>query len=297
MASRTSHLTALIVAAAVVLLAASLSPAAEGLIVSVAGEVQVHRGDAEAAAREGYVLREGDMLVVMPGATCTGFSPVGESFDLKGPAELEFAGSGGVVKEVSSWVRLQLAEWIGESRRQPLTTRNVRDWSIPTDAPAQIIPAPEGRVRPGKSRFFWSTLTGVERYVLTLAPAMGDEQERVARDHSTVVEDLRPGEEYVWKVRPEVEGWEGDTRWRGFTVLTADEERELDHAIDELDDLEAGVLLLSAGLHEEAIYRFDAALTVPELSRSARLWRAQALADLGLYRQAYEDLVSARGQE
>jgi hypothetical protein len=284
-------------AAAIVLLAASLSAATDGLIVSVIGDVDVHRGDEAKSATEGYVLREGDLLVVKPGSTCTGFSPAGESFDLKGPAELEFAGAGSVVEEVSSWVRLQLAEWIGESRRQPLTTRNVRDWTIPTEAPAQIIPAPEGRVRPGKSRFFWTTLTGVERYVVTLAPAQGDEQERVARDHSIVVQDLAPGEEYVWKVQPEAEEWEGETRWRGFTVLTAEEEAQLEAALDDLDDLEAGVLLLSAGLHEEAIYRFDAALAAPELARSARLWRAQALADVGLYRQAYEDLVGARGQD
>jgi hypothetical protein len=297
MASRTACLTVLSLAAAVILLSAPLCAGADGLIVSVSGEVQVHRGDDTKSAREGYVLREGDMLVVKSGAACTGFSPVGESFDVKGPAELEFAGSGGVVQEVSSWVRLQLAEWIGESRRQPLTTRNVRDWTIPTEAPGQIIPAPEGRVRPGKSRFFWTTLSGVERYVVTLAPALGDEQERTARDHSIVVDDLAPGEQYVWKVHPDAEGWEGETRWRGFTVLTAEEEEQLDRALDDLDDLEAGVLLLSTGLHEEAIYRFDAAMAAPELTRSARLWRAQALADIGLYRQAYEDLVGVRGQE
>ncbi len=296
MASRTARLTVLPLVGAAILLVASLCAASDGLIVSVTGRVDVHRGDDTRSATEGYVLREGDMIVVKPGASCTGFSPAGESFGLKGPGELEFAGSGSVVDEVSSWVRLQLAEWIGESRRQPLTTRNVRDWTIPTEAPAQIIPAPEARVRSKKSRFFWTTLSGVERYVVTLAPAQGDEQARVARDHSLVVEDLAPGEQYVWKVQPDVEGWEGETRWRGFTVLTPDEETQLDTALDDLDDLEAGVLLLSAGLHEEAIYRFDAALASPELARSARLWRAQALADIGLYRQAYEDLVGARGR-
>jgi hypothetical protein len=295
MASHTARLMVLPLAAAV-LLVASLALASDGVIVSVTGQVDVRRGEDTGSATEGYVLREGDMIVVKPGAACTGFSPVGEAFDLKGPAELEFAGAGSVAEGVSSWVRLQLAEWIGESRRQPLTTRNVRDWGIPTEAPAQIIPAPEGRVRPGKSRFFWTTLSGVERYLITLAPADGDEQERVAHDHSLVVEDLEPGGEYVWKVEPETAGWEGETRWRGFTVLTGEEEAQLDQALDNLDDLEAGVLLLSAGLHEEAIYRFDAALASPELARSARLWRAQALADIGLYRQAYEDLVGARGQ-
>ena len=296
MASYTVRLTALPLMAAA-LLVASLAWASDGVIVSVTGQVDVKRGEEAKPAAEGYVLREGDLIVVKPGGKCTGFSPAGESFDLKGPAELEFAGSGSVAKGVSSWVRLQLAEWIGESRRQPLTTRNVRDWGIPTDAPEQIIPAPEGAVRPERARFFWTTLSGVDRYLVTIAPADGDEMERVARDHGLVIEDLAPGEEYVWKVEPEAEGWQGETKWRSFKVLTGEEETQLDQALDDLDDLEAGVLLLSAGLHEEAIYRFDAALASPELARSARLWRAQALADVGLYRQAYEDLVGARGQD
>jgi hypothetical protein len=297
MASRTSWLSVASLTCAVILMVSSPCAGSDGLIVSVSGEVEVHRGDGAASATEGYVLREGDVLVVKPGASCSGFSPVGESFEVKGPGELEFADRGSLAGEVSSWVRLQLAEWIGESRRQPLTTRNIRDWSIPTPAPEQLIPAPEGRVRSGKSRFFWTTLAGVDRYVVTIAPATEDEQSRSARDHSLVVTDLEPGEAYVWKVSPEAEGWDGETGWREFEVLTTEEEAQLDRALESLDDLEAGVLLLSAGLHEEAIYRFDAATAAPELARSARLWRSQALADIGLYRQAYEDLVQARGQE
>ena len=66
---------------------------------------------------------------------------VGEPFELKGPAEMQFAASGGVVGDLTSWVRTQLGAWIGESRRQPLRTRTVRDWELPTEAPTQIIPA------------------------------------------------------------------------------------------------------------------------------------------------------------
>jgi hypothetical protein len=79
--------------------------------------------------------------------------------------------------------------------------------------------------------------------------------------------------------------------------MTPEEETRLDQAIDALGDLEAGVLLLSSGLHEEAIYRFDAAVASPEQTRSARLWRARAFADIGLYKQAYEDMIEARGDE
>jgi len=278
-------------------LAAGAEDASQGLIVSVSGEVLVRRGDVDDTAREGYVLREGDTIVVRNGSGCTGFTPVGEPFDLMGPAEMQFATSGGVVGDLTSWVRGQLADWIGESRRQPLRTRTVRDWDLPTEAPSQIIPASGGRVRPDNARLFWTDVPGVDSYVLTVAPASGDEMERVVRDNGALLEALEPGEEYVWKVQPRTGEWSGETGWRSFVVMTQEEEGRLDLAIDELGDLEAGVLLLSAGLHEEAIYRFDVAVASPEQARSARLWRARAFADVGLYKQAYEDMIEARGDE
>lgn len=277
--------------------AAYASDSSGGLVVSVSGEVVVQRGDSGEPVREGFVLRGGDTVVVRSGAECSGFTPVGEAFDLKGPAELQLAASGGLAGGLTSWVRMQLADWIGESRRQPLRTRTVRDWSLPMEAPAQIIPAPEGRVRAGDARLFWSEVPGVDSYRLTIAPSMGDEVQRVVRDNGTVLEDLIAGEEYVWKVQPDAEGWGGDTGWRGFVVMTPEEEQRLDQATRNLGDLEAGVLLLSSGLHEEAIYRFDVAVASPSQTRSARLWRARAFADIGLYKQAYEDLIEARGDE
>ena len=278
-------------------LAALADDASQGLVVSVTGEVMVHRGEVDDAAREGYVLREGDTLVVRAGGGCSGFTPVGEPFELKGPAEMQFAASSGVVGDLTSWVRTQLGAWIGESRRQPLRTRTVRDWELPTEAPTQIIPAEGGCVRPGDARLFWSEVPGIDSYVLIVAPATGDEMERVVRDNGALLDELEPGEEYVWKVHPRSQDWEGESRWRSFVVMTPEEEGRLDQAIGELGDLEAGVLLLSAGLHEEAIYRFDAAVASPEQARSARLWRARAFADVGLYKQAYEDLIEARGDE
>jgi len=117
------------------------------------------------------------------------------------------------------------------------------------------------------------------------------------RDHGVALSDLEPGAEYVWKVQPSVEGWNGETRWRAFTVMSPDEEAELNEAIAAMGDLQAGVLLLTAGLHDEAIYKFDAAVASNEQASSARLWRAQALAEIGLYREAYQDVVRGRGVE
>ncbi len=278
-------------------LAAHARDSSGGLVVSVSGEVAVLRGDADEVVREGYVLREGDTIFVRSGAKCSGFTPAGEAFDLKGPAEMQLAAAGGLVGDLAAWVRLQLADWIGESRRQPLRTRTVRDWSLPTEAPTQILPAPEGRARATDARLFWSEVPGVDSYTLTLAPSDGDEVTRVVRDNGAVLEELVPGEEYVWKVQPDAEGWDGETGWRGFVVMTPQEEERLDQAIEGLGDLEAGVLLLSSGLHEEAIYRFDVAASSPAQGRSARMWRARAFADIGLYKQAYEDLIAARGDE
>jgi hypothetical protein len=268
-----------------------------GLVVSVAGDVVVKRGEGQMAANEGFVLRDGDTIVVKAGGRCSGFTPVGEAFDLKGPGEMQFAETGGVGGDLASWVRMQLADWIGESRRQPLRTRTVRDWAVPMEAPTQMIPAENGRVRVEGARLFWSEVPGVDSYLLTVAPSDGDEVTRVVRDNGAVLEDLEPGVEYVWKVQPDAQGWEGESGWRSFVVMTPDEETRLDQATETLGDLEAGVLLLSSGLHEEAIYRFDVAVASPAQSRSARMWRARAFADIGLYKQAYEDLLEARGEE
>jgi hypothetical protein len=276
---------------------AAAAESSNGLIVAVNGQVAVERGGGSEQAVEGYVLREGDTVIVRPGARCSGFTPLGESFDLVGPAELKVAAAEGVAGGVASWIKLQLAEWIGESRRQPLTTRTVRDWAVTTEAPTPLIPAPEGRVRSSRAHLVWSEVPGIDSYVLTVAPATGDEETRIVRDQSAVLTDLTPGEEYVWKVRPDSPDWVGESNWRSFTVMTPDEEAELDRAVTSLADLEAGVLLLSSGLHEEAVYRFDVAASAPGQSRSARLWRARALADMGLYKQAYDDLIEARGGE
>lgn len=278
-------------------IAAWSSESTGGLVVSVSGDVVVKRGEGDMPAREGLVLRDGDTVVAKTGSKCTGFTPVGDEFDLVGPGEMQFADGGGAGGDLASWVRMQLADWIGESRRQPLRTRTVRDWALPTEAPTQMIPAQDGRVRAEDARLFWSEVPGVDSYVLTVAPADGDEMTRVVRDNGAVLEELMPGEEYVWKVQPDTEGWEGESGWRSFVVMTPDEEQRLDQAIDTLGDLEAGVLLLSSGLHEEAIYRFDVAVASPSQSRSARMWRARAFADIGLYKQAYEDLLEARGDE
>jgi hypothetical protein len=267
-----------------------------GVVVSVVGDVQVNRSGTRHSALEGFVLMGGDTVVLQAGARCTGFTPQGESFTLDGPAELQFSSTvaDGMIDNVATWVRRQLADWIGESRRRPLTTRGGRDWTVAGDAPVPVIPAPGGSVRSGRSTLYWSTVPGVDRYRLTVARDDGEEITRSVRDNSIALEELVAGAEYVWKVGPEVEGWNVQSEWRSFHVLAVDEEEEVDRVADSLDDLEAGVLLLSVGLHDEAIYRLDAAVESGSNDRSARLWRAQALAECGLYKEAYEDLARLR---
>jgi hypothetical protein len=272
-------------------------PVSTGVIVSIHGEVEVDRAGDRSAIDEGFVLMGGDTIIVKSGAHCGGFTPQGESFEIDGPVELELPDTAGegVIDNVSRWVQRQLADWIGEGRRRPLTTRGGRDWSLTDEAPSPIIPAPDGAVRSGRPQLHWSTVPGVDRYQVTLAPEVGDEILRSVRDNNVTIEELEPGAQYVWKVGPDIEGWGGHGGWRGFRVLTHDEEAQLDEALKGLDDIAGGVLLLSVGLHDEAIYRFDAATASGTDVRSARLWRAQALADCGLYKQAYEDLIQLRG--
>ncbi len=267
-----------------------------GLIVSVSGEVVVHRTESRTEAVEGFALREGDTVVVRMGGACSGFTPAGERFDLSGPAELALAPAAGdgALSAVSSWIRRQITQWVGESHRQPLTTRSVRDWEYVLDAPQPLLPAPGGALRPGDARLRWGSLPGVESYSVTVAPEKGDEIRRTARGHDLLLHDLEPGAEYVWKVGPSIEGLRTESRWRAFRVLAPEEEADLDKALDGLDPVDAGVLLLSVGLHGEAIFRFDAAVASEESARSAHLWRARAFADVGLYEEAYEDLLLAQ---
>lgn len=297
----TTALTASIAVMALVAAPSTAScdaPDTSGIVVSVTGDVKVERADAQEQATEGFTLVGGDRIIVKTGSRCSGFTPQGTGFELDGPSEylIPSGEESGLVDNVASWIRMQLADWMGESRRRPLTTRGVRNWARVSEAPALILPASGGAVRPSRVEFRWSTVAGVDRYVLTVAPAVGDETTRTARGNTTTLDELEAGGEYVWRVAPDVADWAGRGGWREFRVLTLEEEEQLDEALVGMGDLEAGVLLLSMGLHDEAIYRFDSAAEGDD-ARSARHWRAQALADCGLYREAYDDLIHLRGGE
>jgi hypothetical protein len=272
-----------------------------GIIISVGGEVGVDRAGDRQPVSEGFVLENGDVIVVKAGGKCTGFTPAGEAFRLDGPAELRLPASleYGLLDRVSHWIREQLTQWVGQTRRRPLVTRTLlRDWDVVIDTPSQLIPAPGGRVRGAEAAFYWATVPGIDSYLVTVVNAEGEESSRLVRDHGIVLNDLEPGGEYVWKVEPSVDGWHGESRWRSFIVMTPEEERQLEGAVTDLGDLEAGVLLLTAGLHDEAIYKFDAAISSnEERAPSARRWRAQALSDIGLYREAYKDVIQNQGGE
>jgi hypothetical protein len=282
---------------AVPAVASDEAPSSLGIVVSVAGEVMIERLDSQEAATEGFVLMGGDTIIVKAGARCSGFTPQGSDFALEGPSEYQIptGADGGLVDNVTSWIQMQLADWVGESKRRPLTTRGARDWVTVSEAPTLILPASGGAVRYSCPELRWSAVPGVDRYVVTIAPALGDEITRMARGNTATLGELEPGAEYVWRVAPDIEGWGGRGTWREFRVLALEAEAQLDAALIGMDDLEAGVLLLSMGIHDEAIYRFDAAAASSDNSRSAKLWRSQALADCGLHREAYEDLIQVRG--
>ena len=276
------------------------SASGTGVIVAVTGGVTVHSGGMSRLATEGLVLEAGDTLVIQVGGTCTGFTPYGESFALEGPSELRLAASpdDGVVGQVSSWVKSQLTQWIGARHRQPLVTRSLlRHWDHEVDVPQPLIPAPDGRVRGSGSEFRWAAVSGVDAFTVLLVSETDEETERLVRGQSLTLDDLAPGQEYVWKVKAQAGEWAAESSWRSFRVMAADEEESLEAALKGLGDLEAGVLLISSGLHEEAVARFDVAVSAGADGRSARLWRARAMADVGLYKDAYEDIMAAGGSE
>lgn len=269
-----------------------------GLVVSVTGEVSVGRGERSLPVTQGFVLRAGDRLVARTGGHCAGFAPDGSNFDLRGPGEVEFgSASEGALGSAVAWLRLQLAEWIGESQRRPLTARGVRDWKLRRPAVSQLLPANNGAVRADRPLFRWTECPTATAYKVVIAPESGEEKTYTVRDCGVRPDDLVPGGLYVWRVAPEgADGIAAASPWREFRVLTEEDENAVDSVVRELSDLEAGVALLAAGLHEEAVYRFDAAVGASGDVGSARLWRARALSDIGLYEDAYDDMIAAWGE-
>ncbi|UCH84935.1 MAG: tetratricopeptide repeat protein [Candidatus Latescibacterota bacterium] len=269
-----------------------------GLIIMVEGGVSVAHGGELKEAVEGLVLEPGDTLVVKIGGRCTGFGVDGKSFDVKGPAELVMSlpSPEGKIDKVLAFISRQLSQWSGASRSRSLVARSARDWELVSSVPAPVIPANNGTVRAGETRFVWTTVQGIDRYIMTIAPEEGDEIKQTIRGHMFTRDDLQPGAKYVWKVQAQGAGSPAGSQWNSFYVLTAEEEKQIDDSLAGLGKLEAGVLLLSLGLTREAINLFDAAVVSEPDNRSALRWRAEALAAVGLYKDAYDDLVKTLGR-
>jgi hypothetical protein len=264
-----------------------------GLIVAVEGDVRVGRKGWRSPAVEGFVVEPGDTIAARTGGVCSGFGIDGNPFHIKGPSEMVFPSSlkDGTIDKVRGFISRQLSQWSGASRSRSLVSRSARDWKHEVQSPATLIPGPDGAVRGNEPRFVWTTIPGVDSYVVTIAPDEGDEIKQTVRGHSFVPQDLLPGEGFVWKVEARNGGTSAGSGWSGFRVMAADEEKQLDEAVAGLPELEAGVLLYTVGLHEESVYRFDAAVNAGSQRRSALRWRAQVLAAIGLDKDAYQDLV------
>ena len=58
--------------------------ASTGIVVSVAGDVIVDRAGGRQPAVEGFVLEDGDVVVMRADGRCTGFTPAGEPLRLDG---------------------------------------------------------------------------------------------------------------------------------------------------------------------------------------------------------------------
>ena len=264
-----------------------------GIVVSLEGGVSADRDGAVQSIAEGFILLEGDVIVLRTGARCTVLAASGQVLRLEGATEYRLVGPSEeeLVDEVATWIRRQFAQWAGRSRREVLVLReSPRDWEIEFEAPQQLIPAPGGRVRRDNTELLWGTIAGIDTYLVTLVSKSGGEVSRVVRGSRLELIDLVEGEEYVWSVQPSLTGWDSDRTWRDFYVMDSQDEKLLDLAMDGMDDLSAGVLLLCTGRHDEAIPRLDAAVAAAGNSHSALMWRAKALWEIGLCAEACEGL-------
>ena len=151
-------------------------------------------------------------------------------------------------------------------------------------------------VRPNQSRFWWQAIEGIDKYEVEIYWEDGNKTRRkryTVRDANRLfAEDLEPGRSYGWFVRTK-DGKKLESDSHNFRVLTQDETATIKAITYGLPEVMAGALMLPAGLHEEAIQFFDAALTVSEYRRSALVWRSRAFGAVGRYEAAYRDLLDA----
>jgi hypothetical protein len=269
----------------------------KGLIVSVSSGAKVSGRWQRADAYEGFALATGDSLTLEAGASVSGFKPTGEPFQVEGPVTLTFVDADPQFRNrIHDWTSRQISTWSGLGEIDPFGTPARHAWEAASVEASPMVPVDGGSVRPERSRFWWKKIAGVEKYEIEVTWQDGKKTRRirkkVKRANRLVLEDLESGREYEWIVRTK-EGKRTESHPNKFRVLTGDEKTILDEITYGLPDVMAGVLVLSAGLHEEAIQYFDAALVTDPQRRSALVWRSRAFAAVGRYEEAYRDLIDA----
>ena len=268
------------------------------IVVFVQGDVRIFRGKSPMKVVPGFAIEDGDTLFVGINSICSGLSSGGRRFEVEGSATKIFHSKKDLegVGTMRRWISRQLTDLAGKSRIQILLARSDREWDYRVGV-KQVIPPADGRVRQGKARFVWSAIDGIDRYTVKIENGEGGgEIRRTVNGNQITIEDLEPGQTYSWQVTPDSREFVSMAGKCAFTVLTSEQEQELDMTIGEVSDLEAGVILLSIGLHEEAMQRFDAAVTQDRLHRTACMWRAKCLESIGLHKEAYKDIMEAYGE-
>jgi hypothetical protein len=264
----------------------------QGIVAAVEGDVSIHRADGRSVAKIQSAVQIGDTIVAKLGSYCSGITPNGNHFELKGPGRIVFTKpkDESLIDKIKEYILLQISQLTGQRRSVAAISRGAIDFDYAGEPSAPIMPADGGRVRASSQSFFWKTVHGIDDYVVTIETADGDATTYTVRGHSMTRDDLEPGQKYFWKVIPTVKDLRASARLHPFTVMQHDEEKMLDASLEDLPDLECGVLLLSAGLHGEAILRFKSVISSGTNVRSATQWKSRAMADMGLYQEAYETL-------
>jgi hypothetical protein len=293
---------ATIVALVLVCTASVDAATSAGMVVTASGDVMVRRGDTVPVTAS-FQLLIGDTLVLAIGSRCEIRTADGTDA-LEGPLQRIFQETtAGKQGGIGGWITTQLNHWMGKPRPGDFRSRGLGDAAdddatftrIQLVSPSRAGVFPHSSVRPHGAVIEWEPVSGVDEYEVVIATEASQITHVV--EHVTQVKtELSPGGRYACMVMARGSREPApQSDWCEFDVISNDDEKSLNAALEGKSDLDAGTILMFVGLYQEAIERFTRVIDAEVDVASALRWRSLAYESIGLTDQARKDLTMATG--